>query len=270
MPLAYLEIDGRRVCVSDSGTQAAAAPAIVLIHGAGHDHHVWDEVATVLSGAGARTVAPDLPGHGASAGPALADVDAQARWLLRVIESLTLPRVCLVGHSMGSLVALAAAARGPEHCVGLVLVGCVAPMPVAPVLLDAARADLPSAHAMINKWSFGPVDILGEDRLVQLQARNLARMARQPAGALAIDLGACDAWRGGLAAAARVCCPALMICGERDRMTPPESATPLLDVLQGTPGGARLAQVPGAGHSLPDETPEAVSNAILAFVAPSP
>lgn len=269
MPLAQLEFDGRRVRVADSGAPAADAPAVVLIHGAGHDHETWDEVAAALAGAGLRPLAPDLPGHGGSDGPALADVGAQAGWLLRLVDALELPRFCLAGHSMGSLTALAAAVRAPR-CTGLVLLGSMAPMPVAPVLLEAAREDPPVAHALINKWTFGPVDVLGEARLDTLQARNLRRMERQAAGSLALDLGACDAWQDGLAAAARVRCPALLICGERDRMTPPELAAPLFDALHAAAGGASLIRIPGAGHALMDEAPATVSDAIRAFVAAAP
>ncbi|MBS0545505.1 MAG: alpha/beta hydrolase [Proteobacteria bacterium] len=274
MPLFHLDVDGHGVCVADSaarGTSGALeAPAIVLIHGAGHDHGVWDEVAATLAAAGHRTIAPDLPGHGASEGAALADIDTQAAWLVRLLDALDCGRMCLVGHSMGSLTALAAAARAAERCAKLVLVGSVAPMPVAPFLLDAARDDPPAAWAMVNKWSFGPVEELGEARLAALQAHNLQRMQRQPGGSLAIDLGACNAWQDGLTAASRVCCPALLICGERDRMTPPETAQPLFDALRATAGGASMIRIPGAGHSMMDEAPQILSDAIRTFVAAAP
>jgi len=269
MPLAHLELDGRQVCVADSAAPAADAPTLVLIHGAGHDHQAWDPVAAALAADGLRTVVPDLPGHGGSDGPALAAVAAQAAWLLRLIDALKLSRFCLAGHSMGSLIALAAAAQAAERCIGLVLVGSVVPMPVAPALLDAARDDPATAHGMINKWSFGPVELLGETRLGELQARNLQRMERQAAGSLAIDLGACNAWHDGLATAARVRCPALLLCGERDRMTPPEAAAPLLNALRTATGDARMVQIPGAGHALMDEAPGSVADAMRTFAATS-
>lgn len=274
MPLVHLELDGHRVCVAAHGPHGDAstsgAPAIVLIHGAGHDHTVWNDVSAALAKAGLRTLAPDLPGHGESGGAALADVDTQAAWLVRLLDRLECARLSLVGHSMGSLTALAAAARVADRCVKLVLVGSVAPMPVAPFLVDAAREDLPAAWAMVNKWSFGPLEELGEARLAALQALNLHRMQRQPAASLAIDLGACNAWQDGLMAASQVRCPALLVCGERDRMTPPEAAQALFNALHATTGGASMIQIPGAGHLMMDEAPVILSDAIRAFVAAAP
>lgn len=271
--LAAFDVDGRHVRVALAGAVHASANAdartVVLIHGAGHDHRVWNEVAAALAGAGLRTIAPDLPGHGGSDGPALDDIDALADWLLALLERLEPQPVCLAGHSMGSLIALAAAARAPVRCSQLVLVGSVAPMPVAPVLLDAARNDPASAHAMINKWSFGPAETLGEERLARLAARNLQRLQQAPAAALAADLAACNAWTGGLDAAATVRCPTLLVCGERDRMTPPDAAKPLFDALQAQCGAARMMLLPGAGHAMMDEAPAALSDSIREFVAAS-
>lgn len=268
--LACIDVDGRRACMAAGGAANADAATLVLIHGAGHDHHVWDEVATTLAAAGLGTIAPDLPGHGGSDGPPLGDIAALADWLLALLDGLDRRTFCLAGHSMGSLIALAAAARAPDRCSRLVLIGSVVPMPVAPVLLDAARSDRANAHAMINKWSFGPAEALGGERLALLAARNLQRLEREPADALAVDLAACNAWQGGLDAAAAVRCPTLLICGERDRMTPPEAAQLLLDALQGPGRDARMIRIPGAGHSMMDEAPATVSDSMRAFVASSP
>ena len=54
-------------------------------------------------------MAVDLPGHGASAGPALESNEETADWLLRVLDAAKVERATLVGHSLGGLVALAAA-----------------------------------------------------------------------------------------------------------------------------------------------------------------
>jgi pimeloyl-ACP methyl ester carboxylesterase len=273
MPLARLDIDGRRVCVADNLGSTALVPTeapVLLIHGAGHDHHVWDDVATSLASAGLRTLAPDLPGHGASAGPALASIDALAAWSMQLVDALGLAQVCLGGHSMGSLIALAAAAQTPGRVARLVLIGCIAPMPVAPALLAAARDEPARARTMINKWSFGPVEVVGEAHLQTLAARNLGRMERQAEGSLAVDLAACNDWQRGLDAAAKIRCPTLLICGERDRMTPASSVKPLFDALVGACHSARMILIPGAGHSMMDEAPAMLSDSIREFVAAAP
>lgn len=245
-----------------------ALPTVVLVHGAGHDHSVWNYQARHLAHHGFGVLAPDLPGHGASHGSPLADIDAMANWLLDLVDAVGSTRVRLVGHSMGSLVALAAAAKAPDYVERLILVGSVAPMPVAPVLIEAARTQPDRAHAMINQWSYSPTGQLGASATpgASLTGTNQRLMERQAAGVLATDLEACNAWTDGLAVAAEIRCPTLLVCGERDQMTPPRAVKPLHDALVNASGGARMMTVPGTGHAMMAESPAAVSNAIGRFL----
>ena len=64
-------------------------------------------------------LAPDLPGHGRSAGPPLSSIAAMADWTAALIAAAGVRAARLVGHSMGSLVALETAARHPEKVTGL-------------------------------------------------------------------------------------------------------------------------------------------------------
>lgn len=260
--MTELHLDGQRVWIDDRGPHTISTPALLLIHGAGHDHAVWREVATSLVDSGLRCIAPDLPGHGASAGAPLPDIDAMAAWVLSLADALELIEFALVGHSMGSLVALASAARAPRRVSQLVLVGSIAPMPVAPFVLDAARDTPAYAHELINKFSFAPPEVHGEARHRLLTEGNTQRMQRQPAGTLVVDMLACNAWQGGLQAAANVRCPTLLACGALDRMTPPDAARPLLEALQNGGGGAQMIVIPGTGHAMMDEVPEELSNAV--------
>ena len=86
-------------------------PTAVFIHGAGHDHSVWTLQTRYFASHGWNVVAPDLPGHGSSGGPALASIEALADWVLALLTTLGPEQAMLVGHSMGSLIALEAAAR---------------------------------------------------------------------------------------------------------------------------------------------------------------
>lgn len=240
----------------------AGAPVAVLIHGAGHDRSVWRAVAAGLAAAGRRVIVPDLPGHGDSAGEPAASIPAMAAWVLAFADALGLDAFELGGHSMGSLVALATAAGAPARARRLFLLGSLAPMPVAPFMLDAARDDPAQAHALINKFSFAPAEVLGAERRSALEAANLARMQHNGA-ALAGDLAACDAWHDGLAAAARCTCPALLVCGALDRMTPANAIGPLHDALLAGSGAVSRVELPGCGHAMLDEAPAAVIAALL-------
>lgn len=257
-----IEVDGHPVVVHEYGPADCAEPAWLLIHGGGHDPQVWETLATALAASGARVLAPALPAHGGSGGSALPDIDAMAAWVQALIAKLALPSVQLCGHSMGSLIALAVAAAAPERVARLVLVGSSAPMPVSDFLLEAARSDPDRACELINKFSFAPAEQLGAARRRALEDGNLARLRRQGAAVLATDLAACNAWQGGLDAASRVRCPSLILCGEFDRMTPAAAARPLLDALASASGRARLRVLPGCGHTMMEEAPEALFEAL--------
>lgn len=245
-----------------------ALPTVVLIHGAGHDHSVWNHQARHLANHGFGVLAPDLPGHGASGGAPLTSIEALAEWIGALLDAVGVVRSALVGHSMGSLVAQEAAARLPERVTALVLVGSVAPMPVAQPLLDAAATARPKAHAMINQWSYTPAAHLGTSASpgLWLPGVNARLMEHQVDGVLATDLAACNTYAGGLDAAGKVRCPVLMVCGERDQMTPPRAVKPLREALVNAAGGARMITIPGTGHAMMAEAPDATTDSIRGFL----
>ncbi|HEX3141799.1 MAG TPA: alpha/beta hydrolase, partial [Rhizobacter sp.] len=137
-----LGVNGREAYAYTGGKAFdASLPTMVFIHGAMHDHSVWALQTRALAHHGHAVLAVDLPGHGRSAGPAPASVEAAAQWIVDLLDSAGVQRAALVGHSMGSLIALEAAARAPDRVAGLVLVGTAVPMKVSPALLTAARDD---------------------------------------------------------------------------------------------------------------------------------
>lgn len=262
-----VELNGAPVFADTGGRSVVAAlPTLVFIHGAQHDHFVWKALVNRLAGPARNVLAVDLPGHGRSGGPPLPSIEAMADWLVawltKVRSSETAP-VILIGHSMGSLVALEAAARLGSRVAQLVMVGTAIPMPVAPALLDAARNDEPKAMALINRWSHSPTAWRGGNRGggglgLWLPALNLRIMERQPANVLFNDLSACNDYRNGLETATRLSCAVTLIAGTADRMTSVKSARKLAARLP----GATLIEIAGAGHALMAEAPEALSRAL--------
>jgi pimeloyl-ACP methyl ester carboxylesterase len=247
--------------------RAGQAP-VLCIHGAGHDHSVWAQQARHLARHGYRVLAPDLPGHGRSPGPLRTSVESLAEWVLEVLAAEQAGPATLVGHSLGSLVALEAAARRTGQVAGLVLLGTAVPMPVSAALLEAALTDPDQGHRLINQWSFSAPAQLGNG--VQpgfhLPGINRRLMERLAAGVLHTDLAACNGYAGGLEAAAAVRCPTLLVCGGRDRMTPAAALAPLLGALCQVPGGARMISLPTSGHSMLSEAPGDVQAAIRGFL----
>ncbi|MBI4754919.1 MAG: alpha/beta hydrolase [Betaproteobacteria bacterium] len=258
-------VAGRAAFIYRGGRESGrVAPTVVFVHGAAHDHSVWTLQSRWFAHHGWNVLAPDLPGHGRSAGPALESIGALADWVIALLDASKVESACLVGHSMGSLAALETAARDPQRVTGIALVGCSAPMPVSEALLEAAREDEPAARAMINAWSFGPRARLGGNAVpgMWMAGANLRLMERSTCGALHTDLAACNRYADGLEAAARVRCPALLVCGERDQMTPPRATRPLLEALS----DARQVLLPGCGHAVMAEQPDALLDALRAFI----
>ncbi|MDP2171539.1 MAG: alpha/beta hydrolase [Rhodocyclaceae bacterium] len=178
------------------------------------------------------------------------------------------PNITLIGHSMGSLIALEAAARAPGLIRHLVLIGTAVPMPVAPALLEKARKDEPAAMALINQWAHSPRGWRGAyGSLGQwLPGINLRVMERQKPGVLYNDLAACNAYENGPAAIAQLTCPVTLIAGKSDRMTSVKASRRLAEQIN----RSRLVELAAVGHAMMAEAPLAVNQAIEQVLAPTP
>jgi len=219
-----------------------ALPAVVMLHGAGFDHSTWALHSRWFAHHGYSVLAPDLPAHGRSSGAALAtiaDMAAKAR---------------LIGHSMGSLIALETSARHPDKVSGLGLIGTAATMTVGPDLLKAAQANDPDAFDMVSIWGLGFAAELGGSLAPGLWMHQGAQRVLQQSrpGVLFSDLNACNSYQNALTAAAQVKVPTTFVLGERDMMTPAKAGKTL---AAATPN-ARTVVLPGAGHMMMVEAPD--------------
>jgi pimeloyl-ACP methyl ester carboxylesterase len=260
-----LDVGGSEV-YAYTGTRPVdpAKPAVVFVHGAASDHSVWLLQSRYFAHHGKGVLAVDLPGHGRSAGPALGSVDAIADWLPRVLDAAGLAQAALVGHSLGALAVLACAARHPARVAKVALLGPAVPMEVSEALLDAAKANDHVAYELINGWSTSAGKQLGGNTVpgMWLLGSAIRLMERTAPGVLHADLVACNAWTGGLEAAAAVRCPSLVVIGARDIMAPPRAAKGLVEAL----AGARVVTLPDTGHAMMAEQPDAVLDALRGFL----
>jgi pimeloyl-ACP methyl ester carboxylesterase len=177
----------------------------------------------------------------------------------------------LAGHSMGSLVALEAAARAPERVRRLVMIGTAYPMKVSQALLAAARERPLAAIDMVNAFSIsshaskpsypGPG--------MWLHGSNRALMRRTLRGSAPLDgrnlfehdFDVCDRYAHGLEAAAAVRCPVTFVLGAHDQMTPPKTTREIASALQ-----ARVVTLP-SGHHLMAEVPDGMLEAVRRALA---
>jgi pimeloyl-ACP methyl ester carboxylesterase len=265
-----IELNGQAAYAYTGGKPFdAGLPCVVFIHGAQNDHSVWSLQSRWFAHHGFAVLAVDLPGHGRSAGKPLSSVEDLADWIELLLEKVgagdTAKSVSLVGHSMGSLTALECAARHPARIARIALIGTAVPMPVSDALLGAAKDKEPKAIAMINAWSHSPRGTIGGNTVPGMWMLGAARrlMERQQPGVLHNDLAACNAYTHGMEAAAALACPALIVSGSRDMMTHPKAAAKLAAAIK----DVRSASLGGAGHALMAEQPDAVLDALRAFIA---
>jgi len=261
-----LAVAGSDAYVYTGGRQPMPdAPALLFVHGAAHDHSVFALQSRYFAHHGWSMLAPDLPGHGRSAGPALTSVEAIADWLVRLLDASGIARAAIVGHSMGALAALELAARAPGRVTRVALLGPSVPMAVSDALLDATARDDHAAFDMITGWSHARA--LGGNRQpgLWLAGQTLTLLERAAPGLLHTDLVACRAYANGLAAAASVRCPVLLVLGARDLMAPARNAA----ALQAALPDARTVLLPDTGHAMMTEQPDALLDALRGFLVVS-
>jgi pimeloyl-ACP methyl ester carboxylesterase len=260
-----LVLAGKKVRAATGGRPLDPAhPLLLLTHGAAMDHSVWALVARALAHHGYSVLAPDLPGHGASEGPAPKTVEDYAEWVAELLTALDMGSAHLAGHSMGSVTVLELAARRPDLARSLTLLGTAGRMPVHPELQAAADRHEHLAIELIASWSLPPAAHLGRHPTPGLTLRDgaIRLMERIDPAVIASDLRASSAYTHALEAAADVQCPALLVLGEQDIMTRPSGAAPLAEAFT----TAETVTLPASGHMMMLERPHEVIDTMLGFL----
>ncbi len=258
-----LTVNGADTFVATGGREFdASLPTVVLLHGAGFDHTTWALHSRWFAHHGFGVLAPDLPGHGRSSGAPLTTIAEMADWTVALLDAVGAAKARLVGHSMGSLIALETAARHPNSVTALSLIGTAATMTVGPDLLKAAEANDSAAIEMVSIWGLGFAAELGGSLAPGLWMHSGAQRVLEQcrSGVLFTDLSACNAYQNALNAAAQVTVPATFILGERDMMTPAKSGKALAAALP----NSRTVVMRGAGHMMMTERPDELLAALQA------
>lgn len=242
----------------------ANAPNVVFVHGAGQDHTIWLLPARYFARHGFNVLSLDLPGHGRSEGALLTSIEAMAEWVADAMDTVGFEDAAVIGHSLGSLVALELAGSQPCRARALALVGTTVPMPVGDALLENAQANDHTALDMLNIWGHSAEAQLGGSHTpgMWMLGGGLRLFERAKPDAVYTDLRACHEYAQGETRAEGVICPGMLILGEKDMMTPVRSAQHVLQKLT----NAQSVVIKGAGHALLSEAPEEVLDALIRIV----
>ena len=256
-----LSVNGDKVFAATGGRIFdGALPVVCFLHGAGLDHSVWSLQARYLAHHERAVLAVDMPGHGGSEGAPLSSIAEMADWVASFLDAAGVEKAALVGHSMGALVAIEAAVRGPELIGALVLLGAAETMPVHPDLLAAARENDPLAARLITSWGHAGDSKVGGHPApgLWMVGGAMRLLERSRPGTLYADLKACADYGSAAPAANRVACPTVLVLGAADMMTPCAKGEALAAAVE----GAATVVLPGCGHMVMVERPDATTDAL--------
>lgn len=277
------DVDGVRIHFRVAGPEDG--PVLLLIHGYPEMGITWRKVVAPLTAAGFRLVMPDLRGAGGSARPLTGyDKSTLAADLAGVLDSLGIeaPAV-VVGHDIGAMVAFAFARRFPERTPRLAILDSVIPgtQMFDEVSRDGTKVwhfhfhqapDLPEAltqgreaiylERYYHDMAFNPSAI--EAEAFEFYVRHFSQPGGMRAGfelyrSFAQDIADNRAWQkeqGPLKM------PLLALAGAGGRY-----ASRIGPMLEEMAQSVSVTVIPKAGHWLAEENPEAVANALAAFVS---
>jgi pimeloyl-ACP methyl ester carboxylesterase len=138
-------------------------------------------------------------------------------------------------------------------------------MGVNDALLGLSRDNPTQAIDLVAKYSFAPANAQRPDPDAPpstLIESSLRAMHEQSLDCIANDLAACNSYLGGDAAAEKLDCPVLILCGAVDKMTSPKSAAALASRMT----NAQVRNIDGVGHAMMAEAPEHVASSLADFL----
>jgi pimeloyl-ACP methyl ester carboxylesterase len=271
MPTKYVEVAGcatnyyyvGKTTLPDVVPDFSRGRKLIFIHAAGSNAHAWHHQYDGL-GAAHSPIAPDLPGHGRSAGvEALPSVAAYTDFVVAFADALKIDAAVFVGRSMGGAVAMDLAIRYPGRVQGLILMATAAKFNVPAERIELWRGvTMGRAGQPFNNDGYAPKTIAEKREIIQEgwgeQIRTDPRVRwGDMVAASQVDL------RESIGKIAK---PALILAGADDSVTPPADA----EFIHSRIKGSRLEVIADAAHNLTTEQPAAVNAAVSGFLAGLP
>jgi pimeloyl-ACP methyl ester carboxylesterase len=264
MPSKYFEIAGHAVNVLHAPpTTLPGVPPdlsrgkrLLFLHGAGSTGAVWQRQLRYFA-ARHSPIAFDWPGHGRSSGTeALPSIEAYAGSTIALLDRLGIDSAILVATSMGGLVALDLALRSQRRVQALVLMSTAARIALSEESVEMWRTVMTGrAPQPFGNTGYGdgvPVEVMREGWALQVQTDPRVRYFDLLAARRADFRPRLGELR----------MPALVIYGSKDTIAAPADAAALAAAI----AGAERVELPGAGHYLYRERPDALHAAIDSFL----
>jgi pimeloyl-ACP methyl ester carboxylesterase len=250
-----------------------SGPPLVLVHGLGGAAANWTELAPLLARRH-RLLIPDLPGHGGSSAlPAVSGLEPFADRVALLAEREGMAPATVIGHSLGGTIVLRLALRHPQHVAALVLAAAAGLSVgnvwgrnllsvfsvVRPGRIAARNRRWVARSTLLRRLVFGFVSVADPPGLTEEAVEGF--LAAQ---LLHTDIG--SAWQALRADDPRqelegISAPALVLWGAEDVQLPLDDAFEYTRRLR-----ARLRVIPGCGHLLIGERPDACDRAIAEFL----
>jgi 3-oxoadipate enol-lactonase len=237
---------------------------VVALHGLGGGGYFFGGIAQSLALHG-PVICPDMPGSGRSPRGDLAiSFDRFADAIVQLIERKTPGPVALMGHSMGTIVALKVYARIPERIGSMIFVGGLpAPLPEARErlrnLAALARSEgMAAVSRAVVPVVFAPRSL---DAIPDQAAMFQRRLAQSdPEGYAQTAVALADASAADVVPRVRVSC--LCVTGTHDRYAPPAHVRAFADSLS----VAVYKELPDCAHMPFFETPDALRDVVQSFL----
>ena len=266
-PTDMKQVLGVRLHVRDSGPRDA--PAVLMLHGFGSSMHTWEKWADDFA-KDMRVISLDLPGSGLSS-PDPTDDYSDARSIaviLALLDQLGIPKLAVIGNSIGGRIAWTLAAKYPQRVSALVLVspdGFASPgfeygkVPEVPAMLGLIRYTLPRwmlkmslVDAYANPAVLTPELAQRYHDLMLAPGSRDALMKRMQQTVLVDPLPHLR----------RISAPTLLLWGRIDGMIPFDNAQDYLQAI----ANSRLEALDGVGHLPQEEAPERSAAVVRAFL----
>jgi pimeloyl-ACP methyl ester carboxylesterase len=293
-PLRHIDAGVLNVAYYEAGP--ADGPVVMLMHGFPYDIHSFVDVAPQLAAQGCRVIVPYLRGYGPTrfldaATPRSGEQAAVGADLIALMDALDIERAVVAGYDWGGRAACVVAALWPERCIGLVSVNSYLIQNIAKAMVPAkaqfeaaywyqyyfqierGRAGLAANRREIAKllwqqwspnWRFDEAcferTAIAHDNPDYVDV--VIHSYRHRYGLADGDPRYADL-QGGLAALPVITVPTMTLDGNADGVAPATDGSASAAKFT---GGRSHRVIPGAGHNLPQEEPEAFVAAVMELV----